>query len=94
MENITKPQAGNRGRGRPPGVPNKNKLALVERLATEFPGYHPVVAMAAIANDPAADPDMRFAAHREVAQYVEPKRKAVEVTGAEGGPVALTFGWL
>lgn len=62
-------------------------------LAERWPGYHPVLAMAAIANDEAVELETRFQAHKEVAQYVEPKRKAIEHTGAEGGPVALTFGW-
>lgn len=62
-------------------------------LSERFPDYHPVMAMAEIANDPAVELDVRFQAHKEVAQYIEPKRKAVEHTGSEGGPVRLTFGW-
>ena len=41
--------------------------------------------MAAIANDPEVALDMRFQAHKEVAQYVEPKRKAIEIDATEGG---------
>jgi len=53
-----------------------------------------VLAMADIANDAAIDLDVRFQAHKEVAQYVEAKRKAVEHSGPGGGPVSLKIGWL
>lgn len=39
------------------------------------------------ANDPDADLSLKLAAHKEVAQYMYPKRKAVELTGEDGGPV-------
>ena len=37
--------------------------------------------MAVIANDAELDLPLRFAAHKEVAQYVSPKLKAVEHSG-------------
>jgi hypothetical protein len=37
--------------------------------------------MAALANDETQPIELRFQANKEVAQYVEPKRKAVEVSG-------------
>lgn len=83
------------GAGRKKGVPNKDKRALMDRIQALFPGYHPVVAMAVIANDDSGEVDlsMRFQAHKEVAQYVEPKRKAVEHTGEGGGPVKVALTW-
>lgn len=54
-------------------------------IQTRFPEYNPIIEMAAIANDPEVPLEMRFAAHKEIAQYVEPKRKAIEVDAAEGG---------
>jgi len=80
--------------GRQKGTLNKDKKHFLSLLAERWPNYNPVIAMAGIANDETVDLEMRFAAHKEVAQYVEPKRKAVEVTGEGGGPVSLTFGWL
>jgi len=65
---------------RPKGVPNKPKQALLRRLELMFPDYHPVVEMARIANDPANDLPTRFNAHKEVAQYVTPKLKAIDHT--------------
>lgn len=79
------------GAGRKKGVPNKDKRALMDRIEALYPGYHPVIAMAAIANDESGDVDlaMRFQAHKEVAQYVEPKRKAIEHSGEGGGPLTV-----
>lgn len=82
---------GERRGGRQKGTPNKPKQALIEMMAERWPGYHPVMAMADIANDDSVDLETRFAAHREVAQYVEPKRKAVEHTGPDGGPVQVAW---
>ena len=75
---------------RPKGVPNKNKQALLVAIQARFPEYNPIIEMAAIANDPEVPLDMRFAAHKEVAQYVEPKRKAVEVDATLGGELEIT----
>lgn len=86
--------AGRKTGGRQKGVPNKQKAGLLAMLAERWPDYHPVVAMADIANDAGLDLDLRFQAHKEVAQYIEPKRKAVEHSGPEGGPMALKIGWL
>ena len=66
---------------RPAGSPNKNKQALIALLEAKYPGYHPVIEMAGIANDDTNDLPTRFAAHKEVAQYVTPKLKAIEHTG-------------
>ena len=63
------------------GSPNKNKQALIALLQAKYPGYSPVVSMADIANDMDNDLSTRFNAHKEVAQYVTPKLKALEVTG-------------
>jgi len=63
------------------GIPNKNKQALIALLEARYPGYQPVVSMAEIANDMDNDLQMRFNAHKEVAQYIVPKLKAVEHTG-------------
>ncbi len=97
------------GKGRA-GSPNKNKQALILLLQAKYPNYHPVMDMAAIANDDVEctvcdgngvvtikendEPcencvngmtvismDMKFNANKEVAQYIVPKLKAIEVSG-------------
>lgn len=75
--------------GRPKGSPNKPKRALQTRLEQLFPDYHPVVEMARIANNPETDIKLRADMNKEVAKYVEPQRKAVEVSGDGGGPVRV-----
>lgn len=64
---------------RPKGSLNKPKRMLIARLEELFPGYHPIVDMAAIANDTAASKEDRFAANKEVAQYYQPKLKAMDI---------------
>jgi hypothetical protein len=71
------------------GSKNQPQRALTLLLKEHFPNYHPVLEMAKLANDKEADSTARFNANREVAQYMEPKRKAVEVTGEDGGPVQV-----
>jgi hypothetical protein len=79
--------------GRTKGTPNKDKAHFLSLIADRWPDYHPVVAMAGIAHDESLDIELRFAAHKEVAQYVAPKLKAVELTGADGGPAQFVFRW-
>ncbi len=73
---------GERRGGRQKGTPNKPKQALLDLIQEKWPGYHPVIQMAGIANDEDVDLSTRLLAAKEVAQYVEPKRKAVEHSGS------------
>ncbi len=66
---------------RPHGSKNQPKRALIALLEEKFPGYNPILEMAKLANDIEQDPTIRFNANKEVAQYIEPKRKAMEITG-------------
>ncbi len=81
------------GAGRKKGTPNKATADL--RLRLEEMGYgHPVLNMAALAMrvDPRyktckkAEIDLGIAGrmHAEIARYVEPQRKAVEVSRPDG----------
>jgi len=63
--------------GRQPGSTNK-RTSVLEKC--EAVGLDPFSAMATIASD-VADPN-RFQALKELAQYIEPKKKAVEVSGS------------
>jgi len=73
------------GAGRKKGSLNKPKKGLLDMIQEIYPGYHPLLAMAAVANDISADDVMRFNANKEVAQYVTPKMKSIEVKGVEDG---------
>ena len=76
---------------RPAGSPNKPKRALLALLQERFPGWHPVVHMAEIANDEAQAIELRFNAAREVAKYVTPQLKAVTHMDEEGRALAPVF---
>jgi hypothetical protein len=67
--------------GRKVGTPNKRSLAIEEKLAAL--GCDPIVGMARIAMDHANPVEVRAAMFRELAQYVAPKRRAIEVSSAE-----------
>ena len=47
----------------------------------------PIEGMARIAVDEQAELGLRAQLYKELAQYTAPKRKAVAVTGEDGGPV-------
>jgi beta-lactamase superfamily II metal-dependent hydrolase len=47
-------------------------------MEEQFPGYHPVIQMAGISQDETVEIGHRIACAKEVAQYLYPKRKAVE----------------
>ncbi len=74
--------------GRPAGVPNKPKRQLLALLREKYPGYHPILEMARIAHE-TDDVHLEANMHKEIAQYVTPKLKAVEVSGSNGEPLKV-----
>ena len=78
---------GKKTGGRQKGTPNKDTKALQDRIASKYPGWDPVEAMAEIARDEQNDVMVRLAALKEIAQYIHPKRKAIEHTGKDGAPL-------
>ncbi len=69
--------------GREKGTPNRKTQGIAESIAERFPNYHPVIALAEIANDPSCDIIIRMQAHKEVAKYLCPQLKAVSVNLVE-----------
>src|SRR5262249_52745209 len=65
--------------GRQAGTPNKATVELQQKLAAL--GCDPIIEMATIAENPAHAVEIRLRAYSEIAQYVYPKRRAVEVGG-------------
>lgn len=65
------------GAGRKPGVPNKRTQDLIEKV--EASGLNPFDVLIELLT--ASDPQMKFAAAKELCQYLYPKRKAVEYSG-------------
>ena len=78
---------GERRGGRQIGTPNKRTLEVRERLAEL--NCDPIQGMALIAMDPEATLELRGRMFAELAAYIAPKRKAVELSGADGAPISV-----
>lgn len=65
------------GAGRPAGSKNKRTQEIEDKLAAL--NCDPIEGMAMIAVDPTSGPELKFQCFKELAQYVAPKRKAVEM---------------
>ena len=76
---------GKKTGGRQAGTPNKRTNELVELL--EALGCDPIEGMAQIAMNPGIAPELRGRMFAELAGYLYPKRKAVEVKGDDGPSV-------
>lgn len=64
---------------------NREAMARLEEL-----GCDPLAGMAMIAADPSASKELRGKMYAELAQYIYPKRKAIECSGPGGGPIETT----
>jgi hypothetical protein len=76
---------------RPLGATGKRRDTLENLLRQKFPEWNPVLNMAEMANDKELDPPLRLQACREVAAYMYPKLKAVEVNLDVQGDIKI--GW-
>jgi hypothetical protein len=88
------PRAGGRQRG----TPNKDTRDVEEKLRKL--GCDPITGMALIAlgidaqgNSIDASVELKAKMHAELAQYILPKRKAIEHSGPDGAPLG-TASWL
>ena len=77
--------------GRKAGTPNKRTLDVIERL--DQLGCDPIEGMAKIALDPQNPIELRARMFSDLAQYVAPKRRAVE-HAATDGTGNITISWL
>jgi hypothetical protein len=78
---------GRKTGGRVAGTPNKATADLPEKLAAI--GCDPVEGLARIAGNPRTPVAVRARCFAELAQYVYPKRKALEHTGADGNALKI-----
>jgi len=83
MSNKSKAGGFREGSGRPKGSLGEKSLAVQAKL--EQLGCDPIEALANISMDTNNTPELRFQANKELAQYVAPKRKAVELEGTLDG---------
>ena len=87
---------GERRGGRAKGVKNKATLSVIERLKDL--DCDPIEGMALIAKQAMGEGDMQLAGnmYKELAQYVAPKRKSIELTGEDGEAIktSSTFNFI
>jgi len=78
--------------GRKKGTPNKRTQDIIERLnALNCDPIEGMAKIAGIAMKEGKKQDLALAGqmYKELAQYVAPKRKAIELTGPEGQPIYI-----
>ncbi len=69
--------------GRKVGTPNRRTVEVVAQLSAL--GCDPIEGMARIAMDCSNSPELRARMYAELAQYVAPKRKALDVSSSTAG---------
>lgn len=55
-------------------------------------GCDPIEALVGIANDPKTPIELRARVLIEIAQYIYPKKRSVELSGIGGGPIEVSDG--
>ena len=80
---MSRPRGLPKTGGRVSGTPNKKTHELTEKLAKL--GCDPIEGLALIAMDTKAAPELRVRCYAELAQYVHPKRKAMELGPGKDG---------
>jgi hypothetical protein len=75
------------GAGRPKGSTNKKSQEIQDRL--EELGVDPIEGMAMLASDPTSTPELKLQCFKELAQYVAPKRKAVDMNASLDGSFSI-----
>jgi hypothetical protein len=75
--------------GRKKGTPNKRTLEVTELLNNL--GCDPIEGMARLALDPNNSPELRGRLFSELAQYVAPKRKAIDLSWTESDRVIFNL---
>ena len=72
------------------GSTNKNKDRLWKALKAEYgDDFDPIMKMAEIASNDDNDDALKLNAWKEIAQYVYPKLKAIEISGDEESPLKI-----
>lgn len=78
---------GKKTGGRLLGTPNKKTVEIKDKLVSL--GCDPIQGMADLAMDANNTPELRGRMYAELAQYVAPKRKAVEHSRGEEQPITF-----
>ena len=70
---------GRKTGGRTSGTLNKKSQAVGELIAQKYPTYHPILSLVEIAQDTSNEVSLRLQANKEVAKYVCPQLKSIEI---------------
>ena len=81
---MSRPKGLPKTGGRTRGTPNKKSDELLRKL--EKLGCDPIEGLATIAMAPETKLDLKVRCYAELAQYVYPKRKAVDLGGQDDEP--------
>lgn len=76
--------------GRVAGTPNKRTVDVIEKL--EALDCDPISAMARIAMDATNPPELRGRLLAELAQYVAPKRRSLDMSAQSAAPISIRIG--
>lgn len=79
---------GERRGGRKKGTPNKKSKKAEEQILELCNPFEEMVRLARLAESN-QEYNTAINAYKELAQYIAPKRKAVEVTGENGNPIVM-----
>lgn len=78
--------------GRKTGTANKDKQELIEMIQEKYPNYHPLLALAEIANDEESDKNLKLQASKEVCKYIVPQLKSVDHSFDTKNDITVTIG--
>ena len=73
------------------GTPNKDKQQLLRALQKIYPDYNPLSELLKLAHDNETTNSEKISCHKEIAQYVHPKLKAIEMTGEVDHEFTITW---
>lgn len=65
--------------GRKKGTPNKRTQNLIELIEKKFPNFDPIISLIEISQDNETPLELKVNCLKEIAKYIHPQRKAVEI---------------
>lgn len=83
---------GSKTGGRQKGTPNQDKKELIDMIQEKYPDYHPLLALAEIANDEKSDKNLKLQASKEVCKYIVPQLKSIDHSIDPGHNITVTIG--
>jgi hypothetical protein len=81
--------AGRKTGGRKRGTPNKITLSREVSERLEALGVDPIEGLTRLAADPKNSPELRAKVLSELMEYLYSKKRSLELTGSQGGPLLI-----